>query len=904
MLKTEEHITISNKVDSNDDLDFNFLRNKGQSYIEQLSRKFWTDYNIHDPGITIEEILCFVITDLGYALDKPIEDIMASKDLNFENMHRQFKSAKNIFTCKPVTANDYRKLFADIEGVKNCWLSIHELPLYITCNPDNPSIEFEPNTRSGFKTKQENVKGLYNVMVQFDEQANQEKVISEIATVYHKNRNLCEDLVEVMPVKKHCIRTCMEIQLENGVDEEWVHAKIIWKINQYLSPEIKRYSLTEMLDSGMDTPDIFSGPVLQGGFIKDDELEKSTLRKTVRLSDLIALIKEVDGVKLITDYSMHNCLPTEIGDECSSEVTASSDAWVICVLKNHLPCLCETSTFNYKKGFIPVGINQQKVQEYLTQFQEQTTSSKSNIKFEDLKMPMGKYAEIRYTTLQHHLPENYGISTYGLSANASKKRKVQAKQLQAYLLFFDQIFSTYFAQLEHVQQLLVSNPDLKQTYFFKEVENIAGFKDLLANESNYQKQVEQILGDLDNFNNRRNQLLDHLIARFAEVFEDYTNAMYKLFGKSGGLVADNILETKNKFLKEYDVISAERGRAFNYTDKSIWDTTNVSGFQKRIALLSGINSYNRRDLFHSYMYIDTVFRYNQANEMYLEYRWLLKTNDTVYLSSPIDFTTKQGAINHLLHILTFASDKDNFEFRQTQSNRYYVVLLDNENKIIGRQYNHYYSNLSSAKQRLEQTIAFIGAIIFDEGFYLIEHILTLPYDKKKIGDINNCLPICLDKDCFTCGTVDPFSYQVSIIFPGYTTRFASIDFRRYMENLIRTELPAHIMPKICWVGHIDGAYTTVEERLGEDGEMENGLSNDDVDYPIHEIQDTWHAFLKSKNRKSSGFMAGKNQIKELWCALNKGHNIYLNATLHDCENEETEETKNKIILNRSPLGSM
>ena len=71
--------------------------------------------------------------------------------------------------------------------------------------------------------------------------------------------------------------------------------------------------------------------------------------------------------------------------------------------------------------------------------------------------------------------------------------------------------------------------------------------------------------------------------------------------------------------------------AFNYTHQTHWNTNNVSGFQKRIALLSGMTDYKRKDLFDKAMYIDTVEHANSDNETYFEYRWLLRTTDTVPL---------------------------------------------------------------------------------------------------------------------------------------------------------------------------------------------------------------------------------------------------------------------------------
>ncbi|PJJ10317.1 hypothetical protein CLU83_3720 [Flavobacterium sp. 1] len=100
--------------------DFQFLLKEGLRYIEKLGSKFWTDYNAHDPGITILDVLCYAITDLGYRSDFAIKDLLTNKKGLIEN--KTFFSASNIFTNAPLTETDFRKLLIDIEGVANAWL--------------------------------------------------------------------------------------------------------------------------------------------------------------------------------------------------------------------------------------------------------------------------------------------------------------------------------------------------------------------------------------------------------------------------------------------------------------------------------------------------------------------------------------------------------------------------------------------------------------------------------------------------------------------------------------------------------------------------------------------------------------------------------------------------------------
>ena len=101
-------------------LDFDRLRAEGIRHLENFATELWTDYNAHDPGITLLELLCYGITDLGYRTRMlPVEDLMASPPGN--NSQPWFVAA-DVLPGSPVTALDYRKLMIDVEGVKNAWI--------------------------------------------------------------------------------------------------------------------------------------------------------------------------------------------------------------------------------------------------------------------------------------------------------------------------------------------------------------------------------------------------------------------------------------------------------------------------------------------------------------------------------------------------------------------------------------------------------------------------------------------------------------------------------------------------------------------------------------------------------------------------------------------------------------
>ena len=287
-----QHISIPKSVATEDDLDFYFLREKGIQYIEELGGVLWTDFNSHDPGITMLEMLCYAITDLGNRIETPIQNLLASKDPS-KGFAEQFYKSEEIFPNKPVTALDYRKIFIDIDGVRNCWLRTFDKKVHVNCRKNE--LTYSPNKYNNIETDFKddfNLRGLYTLLVEFEDIKTQSKVEKiekikaikeEIKIKYHQNRNLCEDLVEITKVKTKPISVCASIEVENEANEEEVQANVLFEIRNYLSPTVSFHSLKEMLSRGYITDYIFDGPLLDNGFIDTEELEKAELRSEVRL---------------------------------------------------------------------------------------------------------------------------------------------------------------------------------------------------------------------------------------------------------------------------------------------------------------------------------------------------------------------------------------------------------------------------------------------------------------------------------------------------------------------------------------------------------------------------------------------------------------------------------------------
>ncbi|MDG4653580.1 hypothetical protein [Chryseobacterium arthrosphaerae] len=945
-MSENKHISISKNIETGDQTDFHFLRRTGIEYIEKLGGKLWTDYNSHDPGITTLEVLSYAITDLGMRMNLNMEDILASEDSE-NDIHTQFLKAAEILPSRPLNELDYRKLFIDISTpgnhsrpIRNCWLVPKTEKLYVDCKTGK--LDFKP---VGDKTESFNVKGLYDLYVDYAEDIDAEgsgceksNVNIQILDRYHANRSLCEDLAEIRQVETQKVAVCARIGLVNKADEELVHAKVLKTVNNYLSPEVHFYSLKQMLDKGLTTDQIFEGPLLDNGFIDTEELKASQLRREVRLSDIISEIMKIDGVKEIHEISIAGC----------DNVVKQTNDWLLCIEKGRKPELCELSSFSYSKGSLPLNINDKKVQEYLATLKREEELLRDDArKNKELPLPKGTSHDIgNYATILNEFPDTYGVGISGIIGNQSPEREALAKQLQGYLLFFDQILAGYFKHLEKVKEVLSINGGLKRTFFTQALKNIKGFDQLVSryDTEDDDKLTDSLYKELDNSVERRNEVLDHLISRFAETFSDYTFVMKSLYGKSTDEI---VLSNKENFLKEYTSLSKDRGLGYNYTligESDIWNTGNISGVQKRIARLLGIKNYTQRNLSQSPVSIieavengkksftwkikdkDGSIVLSSVNTYTTEHIATKNLNDAIYQTIQIDQEDLEKALDKLdkekpEDILNKLKDceKDfcligNIKIKVSQGGNYYFEIIDDtaqQNVIAVHKKTNPYSTLQDLKVGIEKTVKYFKYEFTEEGIFLVEHLLLKPTvkDYKLMGGIG-CMSIegsfrimydleekeipttdpvkyseAFMDSCEGCETdvFDPYSYRVSVVLPGFAYRFQDPDFRRYAETVIRQEIPAHILAKICWVG----------DRLSEQQTAQNDLS---------EFEVAFKKYLSDKSRNNIVNLG--NSITDLLAALAHLNNIYKPGRLLDCDANDNDTLDGKIILGQSNLSKI
>ncbi len=891
-------VKIYKHTATNDDKDYDFLRNEGVEYIKQMAGNVWTDHNLHDPGITFLEVLCYAITDLGYRISAPIQDLLAEENNTQSLLEKTFPTAKNILTTKPITENDYRKLFIDIPDVKNAFIKPYlDSTVHMHCSTLDEVTDDNPKGRLSYDNEIEDyehhnrftLKGLNKVffvpdtsIAQMEDGPEKEEAINlltdAITTAYHANRNLCEDLVEVCVAEEYEINVCGDIEIEKTAEAKEVVAEILFNIQEFLSPSLKRYTLQQLLDQGQRPEEIFNGPILENGFITDEELENSNFKTELRLSDLIQIISETEGVKRIKKILMKPCACNQ--EEDDEPCPNLDNPWKICLPSDFTKIikLClDNSIINVFKDIIPIDLDQDEVKALAIEKMNEFNVSNS-LPYEDFPIPSGNFLNSGiYHSIQNDLPNVYGVDEIGLSPQLPEERHAKVLQLKGYLSFFDQILATYFSHLEHVGELLSLDVSGANTYYGNDLTDIKNFKEKIVKDtSSFESQTLQYLDELDDYVDRKGIFLDHLLARFAENMNDYVFLMIDLFGVESKGAS---LFHKSKMLEEYEDLGYKRGCAFNYFGKEhgVWDTYNVSGLQHRLARLLGFRDYSRRDLtsfnFEFFQKVD--------EEDVVHHGWRIKNaDDQVIFTSSKLFPSVIEAEDDMWKTIALAWDENNYDLQIDGDDKWYFSLVDKSKEVVAL-HDELYDDKESAEQAIENYAKYIYDHVTDEGMYLFENILLRP-DESDPNATEKFMEICVNDDCEQCKPNDPYSFRLTIVLPGWTKRFRNIYFREFAERVIREEVPAHILTRICWIG-----YPT-EDDSGAPSQMQ-------------ELEKLYHEWLQKK-MESPQDQSGNDKLKPLVDLLHELDTIYPTGTLHDCKDDASGTSP--IILNQSSLGDI
>lgn len=442
-------------------------------------------------------------------------------------------------------------------------------------------------------------------------------------------------------------------------------------------------------DNCLGADQIFEGPALEHGFIDDVELEQADRKKFIHVSDLIQIIMDIPGVTAVRSIQIAN-IPQDNED---GSIASKSVKWCMQLAydQNYVPRLSMLdSKLTFYKDQLPFRASSAEVEKHMDVLEKSERISRLFDPVVDFEIPSGTYRDLEsFESIQNEFPLTYGIgeegvATLGNDPEANTMRLAQARQFKGYLMIFDQLLANYFSQLAHVKDLFSMNPGkdelgnyiIGRTYYTQPLFDIVPDVDVLYLDKNgHETTLNNITETKEDFYERKNKFLDHLIGRFAESFTDYALLTMKL---SGELKAPaELIEDKLAFLNAYPEVSAARGKGFNHQEPcKIWHNDNISGMRTRASFLVGIDETAADKL-----------KFKSNFEILPEaetYRINVSDNTpTLLLKSNQSYDTEEEAKLEVEKMIINGSCKDNYKIISEDAINYRLELYCRNDELLG-----------------------------------------------------------------------------------------------------------------------------------------------------------------------------------------------------------------------------
>ncbi|WP_034292929.1 hypothetical protein [Herbaspirillum sp. RV1423] len=814
-MKTPEH--IEKTVPDRDGLDFDALRKAGIAMLQELCGEKWTDYNLHDPGVTILEQLCYGITDLAYRSEFAPEDYLAGPFGKIDFTRHALHQADDILPSQVLTADDYRKIIYDrIPEIEDVWLTRDDAAacagLYRIALKIRESIQDE---------------------LRPDEQAQLEwRVTQQVIEVCNAHRNLGEDLAEVAIIGSQPVFLCGDVQIHSLRDPASIFADIFFRCSQQIISGFRVERYLDARDDGATLEQMFSGPFTVHGRIAATGADRPGAATPI--ARLIALVQAVEGVTHVQRLALcdENGQPVQ-GESADGKVLRLRfpDKPQSTFLRLHFASgavghydrppagqsAADAADVHLQEDKAQVVLDDARVALRKTRFEFDTVRNTVQSLEQIVPAPEGVQRPLRdYYSIQHQFPAIYGINRFGVPLSAPLRNKVSASQLKAYLFLAEQLMANYLENLQEIPQVF-SLDDVHQTYFSQVLDDQA----LPHIESLYvdappriASMLAHIVARRDKSEDRRSRLIDVLLAMYGEEFSQKSLRRFNYYEDRHS--ARWLVDNKLAFLRHIASLSRDRATAFDYTKGSRRDdgSANLAGIHAKIAILLDLRAPPGGPALSQEL-LTYRLRLSAAAELSADdyagaARHLGKLAAEAEEAGTKDAEAAEGDETHVRHapggailpasLLTQGVRLENYILEQhgetihvhfqTHDARLGIVRLGN------------YPELAEADRHVQQLRGFICRLnIASEGFYLVEHVLLRPRE--------------VEEDAAAAGSSNGefYSNRISVVFPGWSARFSDPDFRNLAQETVCRNLPAHLYPEFHWLDFVSMRDFEQRQRL-------------------------------------------------------------------------------------------
>ena len=761
---------------------FDALRSAGIAALQRLCGSVWTDYNLHDPGVTTLEQLVYSLTDLAYRAGFDLADYLTQPDGGIDYARLALYAPEQILPCGALTPDDYRRLlYGCIPELGDVWLRADQDGLLHA-----------------------------DVLPAADQPLAPGALAARVRAVYAAHRALCADLVDVREVTPRPYYLRGEIDTGGDRPPAQVLAQILSDCGDYLSSGLTARRLRDALADAVAPEDVFDGPRTTHGHVV--ARPGAALGASVTVSELIAVIQKVEGVRriralTIVDGQLAPCLaiprdavagvygvlPFPDDDATRALLHLQPEQGIeYGVSEQTVPAAPAWRAANrllYEEGRLELA---------KLQFERRALRAEEGTADVRSALPQGRYRNLHaYYSVQHDFPAVYGVGRYGLPGSASDERRAQARQLQGYLYPMEQLMANFLQNLERFRTLFSLDDPHGPTYFSQYLDgpSVPGVADLYAHDpQDTAGRVRDALARHDDHAGRKGRAYDYLLALYGEAFPQTALRRFNHYHPHD--TDAWLLDAKRRLLASIAALGAGRGRGGDYT-QPLAAPGAVPPLAVRVAILVGFDGGDGdRSLLPAW----------DGDALPLVEEEDTDARDAApadWMPVPPAVEPPRGApaaLDALRGALPETLFRDgallaNYRLAATAGGYTLHVQAGPRWHALGS-----YGRRADAVADAHAAVAALARMNRDcEGLHVVEHVLLRPRQEAEAEH--------------AYGNPDFYGSRISVVLPRWTLRGADRSFRNFVEETVREHCPAHIHPTFLWLGATQMAWF---ETLHED----------------------------------------------------------------------------------------
>lgn len=553
-----------------DPLGFDALREQAIALAQAASGQLWTDYNLHDPGVTLLEAFCFALSEdvyanrqevlplLGLPEDGPVPAAALARHALF--------SRNEALPSRPLTEADYQRWLFDL------W-------------PDKRHLRLQAQ-----RDTQQRANGLWRLSRLCREREQRTLEPMSQAKAYWACRNLGEDLIGCGDrLAPDWVRLRCKLVIEPEWDPAELLVNLLKRCDDYLSARPVIRELPELASPAR------SGPLMSQGWVTDKELRRCQA-KTLNFSDLAQYLRALDGLCEIVELDLEPVNPSDASAPGNERARALPMRRGDRALRLVWPSSAEdlrgwSVSLSVGGASVPLQALWQQLEDARrTPRRQRLPALQRSASRIDAAESLGPYVPAA-----RHLPEVYRHpGRHGAVLELREGDPAQRLQWHAYLCLMEHGLAHARAQQQHIGALFDIEAAQDPSYWWDLPGDaqLRGLEAPLAGLPALYRRPRQALqqdfhSDIDAGTERRQRALDQLLALHGEALDFRSLAGVPCYW-SPQAWARHLLRCKQRFARQLPRLTRDRGAAFDYSQALLERPMRCAPLQTRLALQLGL----------------------------------------------------------------------------------------------------------------------------------------------------------------------------------------------------------------------------------------------------------------------------------------------------------------------------